>query len=206
LETGVLDRPLEVAGKNRQRVRKWLSAARRQPGVPLVALAPAAAFGPAKEWPGEHYASLIDLIGNRYGGECVLIGGAGERERCAAIAAQAKTPAILAAGETSIGELIALIAQCSGFAGNDSGAMHLAGALGIPTVGIFGSTNPDRTGPQGPRAAVIYRRIECSPCLARTCRYGHYDCLRSIAPSEVASRLEKLGAFDGGSDKGDAAS
>ncbi|HEX4210797.1 MAG TPA: glycosyltransferase family 9 protein, partial [Candidatus Binataceae bacterium] len=107
LETGVLDWPLEVAGKNRQAVCTWLSAVRRQPGVPLVALAPGAAFGPAKEWPGEHYASLIDLIGNRYGGECVLIGGAGERGRCAEIAAQAKTPAIVAAGETSIGELIA---------------------------------------------------------------------------------------------------
>jgi lipopolysaccharide heptosyltransferase II len=191
------DEPLEVADKNRERMRAWLGTVRKQPDAPLIAIAPAAAYGPAKEWPQENYAELIDLIGEHHGAECVLIGGMGERERCAAIAATVKTPVIAAAGETTIGELIALIAQCSGFAGNDSGAMHLAAALGIPTVGIFGSTNPKRTGPRGPKAAVIYHRVECSPCLARICRYGHYNCLRGIAANEVAGTLARLGAFAG---------
>ena len=126
-----------------------------------------------------------------------MLGGPGERARCEAIAAKVKTPALVAAGETSIGELIALIALCTGFAGNDSGAMHLAAALGVPTVGIFGSTNPERTGPRGARSTVIYHKIECSPCLARTCRYGHYKCLRGIEAVEVANMLERLGAFAG---------
>jgi heptosyltransferase II len=194
-EAAALDRPLEVAETNRERMRQWLSNQRNKPAAPLIAIAPAAAYGPAKEWPPEHYVNLIDLIGERYGAESVLLGGPGERARCEAIAAKVKTPALVAAGETSIGELIALIGLCAGFAGNDSGAMHLAAALGVPTVGIFGSTNPERTGPRGARSAVIYHRMECSPCLARTCRYGHYKCLRGIEAVEVANTLERLGAF-----------
>jgi heptosyltransferase-2 len=70
--------------------------------------------------------------------------------------------------------------------------MHVAGALGIPTVGIFGSTSPERTGPLGPRTKVIYRGLECSPCLQRTCRFGHYNCLTEISVEEVCSRLTSM--------------
>jgi ADP-heptose:LPS heptosyltransferase len=95
----------------------------------------------------------------------------------------------VAAGATDIAELIAMLSICGAFAGNDSGAMHLAGALGIPTVGIFGSTNPYRTGPLGPRAQFIWNKIDCAPCLARTCRFGHYNCLTGIAVDDVAARI-----------------
>ena len=102
---------------------------------------------------------------------------------------------MIAAGETSIGEAIALLSLCDGFAGNDSGSMHVAGALGLPTVGIYGSTRADRTGPLGPRTSVLYRKIECSPCLKRTCRYGHYDCLKQISPEDVVEAPKKLDAL-----------
>ena len=107
----------------------------------------------------------------------------------------AKAGAIVAAGASNVTELNALLSLCDGFAGNDSGAMHLAAAVGIPTVGIFGSTNPARTGPQGPRAIVIYHQLDCSPCLKRTCRFGHYECLRGIEPAEVVTALERAGAL-----------
>jgi heptosyltransferase-2 len=190
-----LDEPLEVANTNRERMREWLRAARTRLDAPLIAIAPAAAYGPAKEWPPDHYAALIDLIGERHGAECVFVGSANEYARCASIAERARTPAIIAAGKTSIGELIGLLSLCAGFAGNDSGAMHLAAAIGIPAVGIFGSTNPARTGPVGPRTVVIHHHLGCSPCLARTCRYGHYDCLGGIEASEVAGALNQLEAF-----------
>ena len=189
------DVPLEVAEANRDRMREWLRRKRRRPEAPLIAIAPAAAYGPAKEWPLAYYAGLMESIGARYGAECVLIGAPNERVRCASIAGSVRTPAIVAAGETSIGELIGLLSLCAGFAGNDSGAMHLAAAIGIPAVGIFGSTNPARTGPQGAHAAVINHQLACSPCLARTCRYGHYDCLRGIEVAEAVTALERAGAF-----------
>lgn len=188
------DFAIEPAERNRERMRAWL-AERRPTNGRLIALAPAAAFGPAKEWPAANYAELINLMAERFGADCVLVGAPNERAKCESIAATSKRGALVAAGETGVGELVALMSLCDAFAGNDSGSMHVAGALGIPTVGIYGSTRPWRTGPLGPRAATLYHQIECSPCLQRTCRFGHYDCLRGITPGEVVEALAKLGVF-----------
>src|SRR5207237_3484045 len=122
-------------------------------------------------------ASLIDRLAEMAGAECVLVGAPAERPRSLEIAAASAAGAIVAAGETDVGDLVALLSLSQGFAGNDSGAMHVAGALGIPTVGIFGSTDPDRTGPLGPHTRLLYERIACSPCLDRTWRFGHCECL-----------------------------
>jgi heptosyltransferase-2 len=192
---GAAEIKLEVGGTHREKMRAWLEANRKSSGAPLIAIAPAAAYGPAKEWPLVRYAALIDMLYESAGAECVLVGAPSEQQICAQVAATTRCDAIVAAGQTKIGELIALLSLCDGFAGNDSGAMHLAAALAIPTVGIFGSTNPARTGPSGEHAGVIYHRIECSPCLERTCRFGHYNCLREIAPAEVAQKLATLGAL-----------
>ena len=79
--------------------------------------------------------------------------------------------------------------------------MHLAGALGVPTVAIFGSTNPIAHRPMGAKTRVIYRKLECSPCLARTCRFGHYNCLTQVGTSELvdaiiaARALRRLGTL-----------
>jgi heptosyltransferase II len=186
---------LDVNLKSREKMRVWLASRRIRPERPLIALAPVAAFGPAKEWPMERYAALADLVAERHGAECVLVGGADDLAQCERIAGQCKRGAIVAAAETTVGELIALLSLCQGFVGNDSGGMHLAGALGLPTVAIFGSTNPARTGPMGPHCRIIYRGLECSPCLERTCRFGHYNCLREIAAEEAAGALEACGIF-----------
>jgi len=183
----------DVHAPHRARMQEWLGARRRRQGR-LVALAPGATYGPAKEWPAAHWAALIDLLAAR-DVECVLVGAPSERARCVEVTAACRAGALVAAGETSVGELVALLALADAFAGNDSGAMHVAGALGRPTVGIFGSTSPERTSPLGARTRVFYERIECSPCLARTCRFGHYDCLRRIAPDAVATALGELGAL-----------
>ncbi len=188
------DFKIEVHEPHRAGMRQWLAAHRRRPGKPLIAIAPAAAYGPAKEWPQQQYSALVDLLAHRFGAECVLVGAPGERAKCAEVARGAKHGAMVAAGETGVGELVAMLSECDGFAGNDSGCMHVAGALGIPTVAIFGSTDPGRTGPLGPRTRVLYRALECSPCLARTCRFGHYNCLTLTTPEEVAESLSSLGA------------
>lgn len=193
---GAADPPplLEVDPARRERMTAWLAARRRGRG-PLVALAVGAAYGPAKEWPAERFAELIRRLATRHAAQCVLVGAPGERERCRRVADASGAEPLVAAGETDVGDLVALLSLCDGFAGNDSGAMHVAAALGVPTVGIFGSTDPDRTGPRGPATAVVREPVPCSPCLARTCRFGHYDCLRRISVDAVEARLEALGAL-----------
>jgi heptosyltransferase-2 len=170
-------------------MRNWLTTHRRRPGSPLIAMAPAAAYGRAKEWPAAKFAAVIDGLG----AECVLVGAPSERAKCEEVAALSGAGAIVSAGETSIGELIALLSISSAFIGNDSGCMHLAAALGVPTVAIFGSTNPLRTGPAKVNSRVIWHHLECSPCLARTCRFGHYNCLREVEPKEALEALMSLG-------------
>ncbi|HXW85006.1 MAG TPA: lipopolysaccharide heptosyltransferase II [Candidatus Binataceae bacterium] len=191
------DFAIQPAARNLATVRTWLGPRRKRPDAPLVAIAPAAAFGPAKEWPLDRFAQLIDQLSERDGVECVLVGAPGERAKCDLVAAKTRAGALVAAGETNVGELIALLAIADGFAGNDSGAMHLAGALGRPTVAIFGSTNPLRTAPFGARSKVIWHRLACSPCLARTCKFGHYNCLREVSPDEVGAALREMMAAAG---------
>lgn len=182
---------LDVDTAHREKMRRWLETKRKR-AARLYALAPGAAYGPAKEWPAARYAALIDLFAEREGAECVLVGAPSERARCEEVAARSKSGAMVAAGETNVGELIALLSLSDGFVGNDSGCMHLAGALGIPTVAVFGSTNPARTSPLGPRTRVVYRKLECSPCLARTCRFGHYNCLTQIEAAELAGAMDAM--------------
>jgi heptosyltransferase-2 len=185
----------DVNATHRDTMRDWLSEHRRHDGR-LIALAVAAAYGPAKEWPVARFAALIDRLAEHHGAECVLVGAPSERPRCEMVASASRHGALIAAGETNVGQLVALLSLCDGFAGNDSGAMHVAGALGLPTVGIFTSTNPQRTGPLGAHARALYRRIECSPCLKRTCKFGHYDCLKQISAEDVEAALVELGAIE----------
>ena len=180
----------DVGEGARRTMQDWLAQHRRGSGR-LIALAPGAAYGPAKEWPVDRWAGLIDRLSQRHRVESILVGSPAERARCEEVAI-ASGGALVTAGETSVGELVALLSLCDGFAGNDSGAMHVAAALGIPTVGIFGSTSPERTSPLGPQATVVYKPVACSPCLDRTCRFGHYNCLRGIEVEEVERLLLKL--------------
>jgi len=191
----------DVHDAHRAAMREWLAANRRSSGR-LIALAVAAAYGPAKEWPAARYSALVDRLAERHDAECVLVGSPGERARCELVASGSRHGALIAAGQTSVGQAVALLALCNGLAGNDSGAMHVAAALGIPTVGIFASTDPQRTGPRGARARALYHPITCSPCLERTCKFGHYDCLKQVTPEQVEAALMALGALgEGACDK-----
>ena len=89
------------------------------------------------------------------------------------------------AGEISLRESIAILSRCNLFITNDSGPMHIAAALGVPTVAIFGSTDPSLTGPIGDTVKVLKKDISCSPCFERECKKGHYDCMNMITVDDV---------------------
>lgn len=153
----------------------------------FVALAPGAAYGPAKAWPAARYRDLAAAIRDRAGLPVVIVGTRGE----AALGEEVREGLEGVAnwcGETDLAGLLAVLARAALVVSNDSGAMHLAAALRRPQVAIFGSTSPTWTGPVNPHAAVLRRPEPCAPCFARTCRPGHYRCLRGIEVGEVLDR------------------
>ena len=155
-----------------------------------VVLAPGAEYGPAKQWPPEHYRALAREL-TRQGWAIAVVGLAKDRALGAAIL-DGVGPALNLCGETSLAELTALLAGAALLVSNDSGAMHLAAALGIPQLAVFGSTNPVWTGPINPRGRVVYRSEWCSPCYARTCRFGHTRCLAELLPVGAIEEAERL--------------
>jgi heptosyltransferase-2 len=113
----------------------------------------------------------------------VLVGAPSERKLCAQVAATTRSDAIVAAGQTNIGELIALLSLCDGFAGNDSGAMHLAAAVGVPVTAIFGPTDERVTSPLGNHDVLVHQ-VFCRPCMLRDCPIDH-RCMKGITVDAV---------------------
>lgn len=164
-----------------------LLAAANLPGPgPFVGLAPGAAYGPAKRWPAARFAQVAQELTETRQTRIVLLGGPGDREAAAQVAAQAGVPVLNLAGRTSLRQAIGVLSRLAVLVTNDSGLMHAAAALSVPVVALFGSTNPKATGPFSPRATIFYRGPECSPCLKRTCDQG-YHCLTAISAGEVAA-------------------
>ncbi|OPX41670.1 MAG: lipopolysaccharide heptosyltransferase II [Desulfobacteraceae bacterium 4484_190.3] len=150
----------------------------------LVGVAPGAAYGPAKMWFPERFAAVADKLADNFSARVVLFGSGGDSKRADLVQKHSKNNLINIAGKTSLREVIALIARCNLFISNDSGLMHLAGALGIPLVAIFGSTNPVTTSPVGGKNIIIYKNVSCSPCLKKICP-ADFRCMDLISVDDV---------------------
>lgn len=162
---------------------------------PVLALCPGAEFGEAKRWPSEHYAQVAEAK-VRAGWQVWLFGSkndhpVGEEIRLRLIPGL-REEAVNLAGETSLAEAIDLLSCAGAVVSNDSGLMHVAAALNRPLVAIYGSTSPQFTPPLAEQVEIVRLGIECSPCFERTCRYGHYNCLRELAPRPVLQALDRL--------------
>jgi len=159
---------------------------------PVIALMPGAEYGPSKQWPLSFYRELAEGCLQR--GRVVWILGS-EKDRAAGEEiCQDLAPelAINLCGKTRLEDAIDLLSCVSAAVTNDSGLMHVAAAVNRPLLAIYGSSTPTYTPPLTHRASVLYRGLECSPCFARTCRYGHNNCLRLISSSEAVVKLEEL--------------
>ena len=160
--------------------------------------APGAEYGPAKRWPAEHYAALARSLHDSDGAMVVLLGSGSEAALCDSIAEAAPGACRVLAGRMSLVEAMALIAASRGLASNDSGLMHVAAAFAVPQVAVFGSTSPAHTPPLNDKARVLWLKdelgLDCMPCFARRCRFGHTLCLTSIAPSRVEALLRGAAA------------
>jgi heptosyltransferase-2 len=154
-----------------------------------VALCPGAEYGPAKRWPLENFVALGQELLAR---NCrLVIFGAPNDATLAAELAEKLPGARNLAGQTTLAEFMGALAACQLVISNDSGAMHLASALGVPTVAIFGSTEPALTGPLGPHTAVLRHHVPCSPCFLRECPID-FACMHRITPAMVLTAAAQL--------------
>jgi len=153
-------------------------------GRPLAGMAPGAAYGPAKRWPAARFSALADMLTETLAARVVLFGSAADGEVTGEVTAKARHDLLNLAGKTNLEEAVALIARCRLFVSNDSGLMHVSAALGVPTVAVFGSTNPVTTAPLGEKVRIVRKDIPCSPCLKKRCR-GDFACMNLIGPEEV---------------------
>ena len=151
---------------------------------PVVGFMPGAEYGPAKQWPVEYYAQLAAMLVAR-GYQVWVFGSAKEQDLGDRIVQGDSADRYNLCGKTGIVDVVDLISCAEQVVSNDSGLMHIAAAMDVRVTVIYGSSTPDYTPPLNDSAQVIYKRLACSPCFARTCKYGHYDCLRKITPEEA---------------------
>ena len=152
-----------------------------------VGVSPGAAYGTAKRWLPERFAEAAATLATERNASIALFGSKDERALCEQVAALLPNFAVTNyAGQTTLSQFIDLAAACEVFLTNDSGAMHVASALAVPTVAVFGSTDDTTTGPTGPLARVVREHAECSPCLLRECPIDH-RCMTRVTADRVAT-------------------
>ena len=158
---------------------------------PWIGINPGAYYGSAKRWPKERFGAAAELVARRLGGRVAILGSEAERPIGEAIARQLRAPARVLCGETSLAELFGVLSQLRLLLTNDSGPMHLAAALGVPTVAVFGSTDWRETAPVGERARLVREDVECAPCLLRECPIDH-RCMTRVGVERVAKAALEL--------------
>ena len=158
----------------------------------LIGINPGAAYGPAKRWLPERFVELAGMLTRQADAKVVVFGTNADRKVGEGALATAPERVINMAGKTTLGQAMALMARCRVFITNDSGLMHVAAALHIPLVAIFGSTNPVTTGPFSDRVVIVRKDIDCSPCLKAVCPVD-FRCMKEIMPEEIfAATLRML--------------
>jgi len=180
---------LEVSEEQRRRASLFLLEAGARPQAPRLAIGAGASYGSAKCWPPERFAAFANGLAAGFDGDVILFGTAAEQSVAEAIIAGMKRAPINLTGRTAIAELPGLLSQCHLFVGNDSGAMHVAAAVGLPVVAVFGPTDPLGTAPVTPRFSLVQEKPYCSPCFLRRCPTDH-RCMKAIAPEAVTAAAQ----------------
>jgi heptosyltransferase-2 len=157
--------------------------------LPVIGVSPGAAYGSAKRWLPERFAQAATTVAGEIGASIAVFGSGAEREMCEEVARLAGGRSF--AGATSLRAFIDMTAACRLFLTNDSGAMHIASALGIPSVTVFGPTDETATGPTGLQARIVREPVECAPCLKRECPIDH-RCMTRVTVDRVVEEAREL--------------
>lgn len=161
---------------------------------PVVGVSPGAAYGGAKRWLPERFAEAAVEVARRRDATVAIFGSREELTICELVQQRigaAQQPCVNFAGATPLNEFIEMAAACDVYLSNDSGPMHIASALGVPTVAIFGATDHVATGPTGSHSRIVREPVECSPCLLRECPIDH-RCMTRVSAERVAEAALEL--------------
>jgi heptosyltransferase-2 len=160
----------------------------------ILLLAPGAAFGEAKKWPADYFAAIAKHK-IKQGWQVWLLGSLKDKLATDAVDLATANQCVNLAGRLALPETVALISRAQCVVSNDSGLLHVAAALNIPLIGIYGSTSPDFTPPlikQDKKAMLSVDNLACRPCFQQTCKYQHYKCLYDIKPDVVINTMDRL--------------
>lgn len=181
---------LEPRASSVEQATSILSTHRVPASATLVGFAPGAAYGQAKQWPPDRVAAVAARLARDRGVTCLVLGASHDRDAARAIESWLRANApdtvphvVNLAGRTSLRTLVGIISRTSVFVSNDSGAMHLAAALGKPVVAVFGPTNERATRPIGDHH-VLTASVFCRPCMLRDCPIDH-RCMKRIGIDDV---------------------
>ena len=180
-------RIMDRIGANLQEALEQPNHRPAEPG--LAGLCPGAEYGPAKRWTG--FGSAAKQLSERQGLHWLIFGTANEKPLSAEIMKRLEASATDLTGRTSLLELAEQLRRCSLLLTNDTGTMHLAAFLGVPTVAIFGSTEPQLTGPMGDGHVVLRHHVECSPCFLRECPLD-FRCMKAVTVEEALAAVERV--------------
>ncbi|NIQ00109.1 MAG: hypothetical protein GWM98_06535 [Nitrospinaceae bacterium] len=175
--------PFQVPEADRLRVQTFWDAHPELTARPVVGVNPGVGFA-TKEWTLERFAQLADRIIETLGYSVLLTWGPGEEDKVRRIQERMQGPAWVAP-PTSLLESIALYRHLALFVSCDSGPLHLCAGLGIPTVSLFGPTDPARNGAFGPRNRAVHHVLSCSFCWKKRCPLGTRECMDRISVDEV---------------------
>ena len=159
--------------------------------TPRIGVCPGAEYGPAKRWPPERFAAAMREYHETSNAEWVLFGVSGDAPAGEEITKTCPFPVMNRIGQTTLDQLMDELAACDALLTNDTGTMHLAAFLGVPTVAIFGSTEPDLTSPLGDFHVILRHKVDCSPCFLRECPID-FRCMTNIPPSTAANALRTI--------------
>jgi heptosyltransferase-2 len=193
--SGPLEARLTATGPDLEAARALLTARGWDAARRIIALAPGAAYGTAKRWLPEHFATLVSALVRERGVTCVLVGGPADAGATRlvrdAIHAEARPHVIDLAGATTLRALAGVLALADVCVSNDSGSMHLAAALGVRVVALFGPTREKETAPLSQAATpatVLVHEVWCRPCMLRECPIDH-RCMTGLLPARVLTAV-----------------
>jgi heptosyltransferase II len=180
---------LHVPEQSRLRAEGFLAQAGVGKHSLRIAIGAGASYGSAKCWPPFRFAELANWLQSQADCDVILFGTPSEAAVTSAIAAAMRKSPVDLTGKTAIADLPALLSHCHLFIGNDSGAMHVAAAVGLPVVAVFGPSDPDGTTPVTPRCTIVQQKPYCSPCFLRHCPTDH-RCMLKVSVDMVESAVK----------------